>query len=143
MSTSRKRPARSSTGSTEEAKVRERIEAWAHAVRSHDLEGVVAHHAKDFVYFDVPPPTQVLGIRGYEGSWPPFFEYIGETGQFDLTELHITAGADVAFAHAILLVRGATEASPGRVRLTVGLRKVDGEWTIVHEHHSAPYERAP
>jgi len=23
-------------------------------------------------------------------------------------------------------------------RLTIGLRKMDGQWTIVHEHHSIP-----
>jgi ketosteroid isomerase-like protein len=25
-------------------------------------------------------------------------------------------------------------------RLTVGLRKIDCQWTIVHEHHSVPSE---
>ncbi len=83
----------------------------------------------------------MIGIRGFRDSWPPFFDYIGETGQFDLDELGITAGAAVAFAHAVLLVRGEAEASLGRVRLTVGLRKIDSEWTIFHEHHSAPYEQ--
>jgi ketosteroid isomerase-like protein len=24
------------------------------------------------------------------------------------------------------------------VRLTIGLRKIDGDWRIVHEHHSIP-----
>jgi ketosteroid isomerase-like protein len=134
------RPASASTDATEEAKVRDRLEAWARAVRSHDLDGVVAHHALDVVYFDVPPPVQVRGIRGYKDSWPPFFTYIGKTGSFDLNELSIIAGPDVAFAHAILLVRGETEKNAQSVRLTVGLRKIDGEWTIIHEHHSAPYE---
>jgi ketosteroid isomerase-like protein len=23
-------------------------------------------------------------------------------------------------------------------RLTIGLRKIDGRWTITHEHHSVP-----
>jgi ketosteroid isomerase-like protein len=23
-------------------------------------------------------------------------------------------------------------------RLTIGLRKIEGKWTIVHEHHSVP-----
>ena len=128
------------TDSREEATIRERLEAWADAVRRHDLAGVAAHHSEDVVYFDVPPPTQVRGIRGYLDSWPPFFAYLGETGGFDLDDLRIIAGTDVALAHAILLVRGETETSPESVRLTVGLRKIAGEWTIVHEHHSVPYE---
>ena len=126
---------------TDEAKIGELLQSWAHAVRRGDLDTVVARHADDIVYFDVPPPTQVRGLLGYRDSWPPFFAYVANGGQFELDELSVHASADVAFAHAILLVRGANETEPGRVRLTVGLRKVEGDWTIVHEHHSAPYER--
>ncbi|HMJ12934.1 MAG TPA: nuclear transport factor 2 family protein [Polyangiaceae bacterium] len=133
-------PARPPLPSTEERQIRQLLEGWADAVRRHDLAGVVAHHAEDVVFFDVPPPTQVRGLSAYRQSWPPFFEYIGEAGQFDLAELKVVAGADVAFAHANLLVRGDAEASSARVRLTVGLRKINGQWTVVHEHHSAPYE---
>src|SRR5262245_2305472 len=93
--------------------VRRRLEDWAEAVRSHDLERLIAYHVDDFVYFDVPPPTQVRGLAGYRDSWPPFF--------------------------AILRVRGAFESRTGQVRLTVGLRRIDGEWWISHEQHSAPY----
>jgi ketosteroid isomerase-like protein len=126
--------------SADERKVRERIEAWAHAVRSHDLEGVVAYHTQDIVYFDVPAPPEVRGLDGYRRSWPPFFEYIGESGQFELARLEISAGRDVAFAHALLLVRGSTETKVSTIRLSVGLLKRDGEWWVTHEHHSAPYE---
>lgn len=126
--------------SDDEQKVRDRIEAWARAVQSHDLDGVIARHAKDVVYFDVPAPPEVRGLDGYARSWPPFFRYIGKTGQFDLTELEISAGSDVAFAHAIVLVRGACETRATHIRLTVGLVKLAGEWTITHEHHSAAFE---
>ena len=27
-----------------------------------------------------------------------------------------------------------------RLRLTIGLRKIDGAWKIAHEHHSFPLE---
>ena len=101
------------------------------------------HHARDIVYFDVPAPAQIRGIEGYGASWPPFFEYIGAGGRFEFDELAVSASADVAFAHGILLVRGAAEASPFHVRLSVGLRSVEGEWVVTHEHHSVPYERAP
>ena len=126
--------------SAEGRKVRDRIERWAHAVRSHDLDGVLAHHVKDFVYFDVPAPPEVRGIEGYARSWPPFFEYIGKTGQFDLTELEVSAGNDVAFAHAMVLVRGASETTAARIRFTVGLVKLEGEWMVAHEHHSAAHD---
>lgn len=31
-----------------------------------------------------------------------------------------------------------TSPGPLDLRLTVGLRKIDSEWTIMHEHHSVP-----
>jgi ketosteroid isomerase-like protein len=139
---SEKQTSGSAAPRSEEAKVRALLEAWASAVRGSDLDAVVAHHSADVVYFDVPPPVQVRGISAYRDSWPAFFEHIGGSGQFELSELTVTAGDDVAFAHAILLVRGASDTKLGRVRLSVGLRKIDDQWTIVHEHHSAPYEAA-
>ena len=126
----------SSTG--EEAGDRERVEAWADAVGHHDLEGVVAHHAEDVVFFDVPPPAQVLGLQGYREAWPPFFAYLGGSGPFELQELRVVVGTDVAFAHAIVLVQGDGDATPGSVRLTVGLRKTDGEWTIATTSTTRP-----
>ena len=140
MTGSKQTPDASARPSRDESAVRGLLENWAEAVRGHDLAGVLAHHAQELVYFDVPPPEQVRGIDAYAKSWPPFFGYIGQRGQFELTELGITASEDVAFAHAILLVRGETETSAARVRLTVGLRKLQGAWCVVHEHHSAPYE---
>lgn len=128
--------------SAAEAEVRERIETWAAAVRAHDLAGVLRHHASDIVYFDVPPPVQ-RGLGSYERSWPPFFEYIGRRGQFELDQLAVTAGSDVAFAHAILRVRGDSARETAAIRLTVGLRKSSDGWEITHEHHSAPYTPAP
>jgi ketosteroid isomerase-like protein len=127
------------TASADETAVRDRIEAWARAIRAHDLAGVVRHHTPNLVYFDVPPPLELLGLDSYEESWPPFFDYIGTTGDFELEELSVSAGTEVAFAHALLCIRGEGEAHAVRVRLTIGLRKIAGEWTISHEHHSVPY----
>ena len=122
---------------TDEAAIRRLLEEWASAVRRHDLEAVLAHHAADIVTFDVPDRSR--GIRAYAESWPPFFRYLGKRGQFDLDELAITAASGVAFATAILLVRGEADPVASPIRLTVGLRKVGGAWTVAHEHHSAAY----
>jgi ketosteroid isomerase-like protein len=49
------------------------------------------------------------------------------------------AGQEVAFAYGLLLcgTPEELEAIPDRrLRLTVGLRKINGHWTVIHEHHS-------
>src|SRR4051812_39346794 len=101
---------------------------------------VLADHAADIVMFDVPPPENgVRGIDAYRATWPPFFDWQRQGACFDLVELDVTAGTDVAFAYALL--RCGTpedfERRPAqRLRLTVGLRKEGGRWIVAHEHHS-------
>jgi uncharacterized protein (TIGR02246 family) len=126
----------------EEAVIRRLIEDWAAAVRARKIGAVVAHHADDVVMFDVPPPVVVRGISAYRKTWPPFFRWQREeNGTFDIVELNITAGDTVAFATALLRCGSKAELAKNnrpRLRLTIGLRRVDGTWKIAHEHHSFP-----
>jgi ketosteroid isomerase-like protein len=46
---------------TVEGQINGSIEAWADAVRRHDISGVLAHHDRDIVMFDVPLPLQSRG----------------------------------------------------------------------------------
>jgi ketosteroid isomerase-like protein len=126
------------TNNSNESQIRKVIESWAKAVRDGDIEGILAHHSKDLVMFDVPHPLQSKGIEAYKKTWDLFFQYSpGGEGSFNLEELKITSGDTVAFCHALLIIGGAKEP---QCRLTIGLRKVGGEWLIAHEHHSAPSE---
>jgi uncharacterized protein (TIGR02246 family) len=125
---------------TAENQIKAIVEAWAEAVRQHDLSGILAHHDKDIVMFDVPPPLQSRGMDAYRKSWDLFFRYHKRSQAFDIEELAITAGEDVAFAAAIMRCGsgGAPEQGGFLFRLTIGLRKIDGNWLIAHEHHSVP-----
>jgi ketosteroid isomerase-like protein len=128
---------------TAESQVRVLIEAWADAVRRHDLPGILARHAQDIVMFDVPPPLQSRGMDEYKKTWDLFFRYHKPAQAFDLEELAITAGEDVAFAFAVMRCGSGTVSGPPEpggflFRLTIGLRKIDGDWRITHEHHSVP-----
>jgi uncharacterized protein (TIGR02246 family) len=126
-----------------EGEIRALIERWADAVRRHDLEGILANHDRDIVMFDVPPPLQSRGMNEYKKTWDLFFKYHQPSQAFDVEEMTITAGQDVAFAVAIMRCGSATKTEPANeegflFRLTVGLRLVDGAWRVVHEHHSVP-----
>lgn len=125
---------------TDEQQIRDLIEAWAAAVHAGDLERVLADHAQDIVMFDVPPPERGLrGIEAYRAAWPDFFTYQASGAVFELDELEVTAGADVAFAVALLRCGTPDELARDperRLRLTVGLVRSDGRWVVTHEHHS-------
>lgn len=125
-----------------ESQIRALIHSWAEAVHKGDLDGVLADHAEDIVMFDVPPPDDgVRGIEAYRKTWQPFFDWQAQGALFEIVELEVTAGADVAFAHALLRCGTKEElaADPAlRLRLTLGLRREGGRWIVSHEHHSFP-----
>jgi ketosteroid isomerase-like protein len=124
--------------------IRELIERWVTAVHTGDLATVLADHADDVVMFDVPPPYDgVRGLTAYAESWPDFFNWQASGASFELTSLDITEGTDVAFAVALLKC-GMPDETPGRrLRLTIGLRKLNDRWTVAHEHHSFPHDDIP
>ncbi|WP_225929248.1 nuclear transport factor 2 family protein [Rhodococcus opacus] len=128
--------------SEDEQQIRDLIDRWAEAVHGGDMAGVLTDHSDDIVMFDVPPPYEgARGIDEYRETWPPFFEWQSSGARFELVSLDVTAGEDVAFAHALLLCGTEAELADNpenRLRLTVGLRKEDGRWLVAHEHHSFP-----
>jgi uncharacterized protein (TIGR02246 family) len=126
----------------DETQIRQLVERWATAVHEGRMDDVLAHHADDILMFDVPPPDDgVRGIEAYRATWPGFFDWQRSGARFEVVELQVTAGADVAYAAALLRCGTDEEYAeePGRrLRLTVGLRRQDGRWVVAHEHHSFP-----
>lgn len=118
----------------DEQEVRSLIASWEQAIRAGDLDGVVARHADDVVMFDVAPPLHRSGLADCRAAWEPFV-HGGPHAHFELGELALHVGADVAFAHALLRL---TPKAPYEVRITLGFEKRGERWTFVHEHHSAP-----
>ncbi len=95
------------------------------------------------VMFDLPPPLQCKGIGQYEKTWELMFRYHKTGTAFDFRELAVTAGRDVAFAVAIMYCGPDSSSNPADkdgflFRLTIGLRKIENDWRITHEHHSVP-----
>ena len=132
-----------SNQSEEQRVIKALLEEWADAVRRHDLPAILAHHDAEIVMFDLPPPLQCKGITSYEETWSLFFQYHKPGTAFDFQEINITAGSDVAFVVAIMWCGPGSSTNPKEkdgfpFRLTAGLRKVDDQWRIIHEHHSVP-----
>jgi uncharacterized protein (TIGR02246 family) len=128
---------------SDELELRELIARWSKAVRDQDLAGIRANHDPDILMFDVPPPFLSRGLEAYMATWDMFFACVPKPVVFDFEDVEITAGQDVAFATAI--GRCVNTARNGekenlRFRLTMGFRKHDGRWRVMHEHHSLPAE---
>jgi|SRR5277367_4055971 len=129
--------------SNDETEVRALIERWARAVREANLEAIRADHDPEILMFDVPPPFLSQGLDAYMATWDEFLASSEKPIVFDFYDVMVTAGQDVAFATAIgkcvsIDPNGQREAL--EFRLTMGFRKIDGRWLILHEHHSLPAE---
>src|SRR5687767_6373294 len=115
---------------SDEVEIGALMERWVKAVHAGDMDGVLADHADDIVMFDVPPPENgVRGIAAYQATWPPFFKWQAHGAAFEMLELEVTAGQDVAFAHVLLRCGTPDELRKypaNRLRLTIGLRKESG-----------------
>jgi len=126
-----------------ETQIRTLIENWIKAVNNKDMNAILAHHAPGIVMYDVPFPFQSVGIDAYRKTWDNFFNWEKDLGFLKIQNLHIAADENVAFCFSAMLCHGYDE--NGKIydldfRLTVGLEKINNQWTITHEHHSVPSE---
>jgi PhnB protein len=127
---------------TDEAEIRAVVDGWVKAISAKDVGAVMSHYAADIVTFDLAPPLQYTGAaalkKRLETWFPPFRGPVG----YEICDLCIIAGDDVAFCRSLNRISGARtdgEDTNVWVRATVGLRKIDGKWSIVHEHLSVPF----
>lgn len=125
----------------DEQQIRDIIERWVKAVHERDYGGILAHHSADILMFDVPLPLESKGIEAYRKTWDLFFSCQSERIVFDILRMDVVAGSDVAFVTAMMKcdeILNDGNRADFKFRLTVGLRKIEGEWIILHEHHSIP-----
>ena len=128
-----------------EAEIRDLLEHRAAATRARDADGATAAFAPDVLTFDVVNPMQHVGaesVRPRTEQW--FSSFRGPIG-YEMRDVSIAAGDDVAFAHLLYRVSG-TLASGDELgmwnRATFCFQKIDGAWKIVHEHDSVPFDPA-
>jgi ketosteroid isomerase-like protein len=83
------------------------IEGWTKAIAAKDIDAVMSHYAADIVTFDLAPPLQTTGAGALKKSleaWFPTFR--GPVG-YEIRDLCITTGDDVAFCRSLNRISGA------------------------------------
>lgn len=127
----------------DETQIRELVNNWVQAVRAKDINGVMANYAPDVLSFDVLPPLQYTGLEAARKRAKEWLASFQGPINYDMGDLSITVGDDVAFCHSTNRVRG-TKSDGGMVdmsvRATVCFRKIDGKWLVTHQHISVPVE---
>jgi ketosteroid isomerase-like protein len=128
----------------DEADIRQRFDKLAAAIRAADLDGVMPIYAPDIVTFDVQPPLRRVGAEGKRKNWVDVFTLFQPPLNCEIRDLTITVNDDMAFVYSFNRISGTLKngnASSGFwVRATACLRKIDGNWLIVHDHASVPLD---
>jgi uncharacterized protein (TIGR02246 family) len=127
----------------DEADIRQRIDNLVQAIRAMDLEGVKPIYAPDIVSFDIVPPLQHVGAEAKWKNWVDVFTVYQRPLGYDVRDLTITVGDDVAFGHSLNRISGTLKngnRSDYWVRCTTCFRKIDGNWLIVHDQVSVPFD---
>lgn len=122
--------------------IRQLLASRAAAMRSGDVDALVAALTPDAAVFDLAPPLQQPVARDVDGLRAWFATFSGPV-DYEITALDVTAGDDVAYAHSLNRMAATPVGSPDGFemwfRATVGLRKSGGAWWITHEHTSTPF----
>ena len=126
-----------------ETEIRTLIDNHVKAIREKDAGAVVSHYAADSVMFILAPPLQYTSDNspGRQGVEDWFASFEGAL-DYEIRDLNITTGDDVAFCHSLNRMSGTKtdgEKMDMWVRETVCFRKIDGRWQIAHEHESVPF----
>ena len=131
------------TRAVDEADIRQRIEAGVAAVRAKDLEVVMALYAPDVVSFDVGSPLRSAGAEAKRRAWMEVFAMYQRPLGYEVRELTITVGDDVAFGHSVNRISGVLkngDTTDFWVRWTACFRRIERNWLIVHDHVSVPVD---
>ena len=128
--------------SSDATEIQKLLDSRAQCIRDKDAEGAVRFYDEDIVNFDLAPP---LAYRGAEARNPAelrawFDTWIGPIG-LTTDKLEIRACGDLGLAFGLMHLTGRrTDGSETNAwaRMTVGLERRAGSWTIIHEHQSFP-----
>ncbi|RFU39559.1 DUF4440 domain-containing protein [Actinomadura logoneensis] len=123
--------------------IKTRIDEIVDGIRAKDLEALERVYAADVVSFDVEPPLQHVGVEAKLKNWARVFALFQDVS-YELRDLAVTEGGDIAFAHGFGRLSGTLPdgtATDGMwVRVTFCLRRTGGEWVIVHDQASVPFD---
>lgn len=133
------------TRATDEADIRGVIDRWVEAFHHRDVAAAMAIHAVDTVSFDIVPPLRYAGTAEYRKPWEETFANFTGPILFEIRELDITLGTDIAFSRSLNHMMGTTNDGQDTdvwLRWTACFQKREGRWLIVHNHSSVPTDLA-
>jgi uncharacterized protein (TIGR02246 family) len=119
------------------------VDSWQAANQARDVDAILGHYTDDLLAFDAIAQLQFKGRQAYYTHWKACLEMCPGPMTFELHQLQQWGEGSVGFGH-FLCHCGGTDLEGNShscwMRVTQGYRKIDGQWRIVHDHFSAPFD---
>ena len=127
----------------DQAAIRKFVADRTAAMRRGDAQSMCRLYAPDAVVFSLAPPlVQPAGSAADVARQQAWFDEKGGSVWADVRDLQITVSGDLALCTSLDSM-GAPPDAPQQFALwyrsTLGLRRADGAWRIIHEHTSTPF----
>lgn len=132
-----------STITTHEAQIRQLIADQQHAICTKDVKQIMSYYANEFIVFNVTPPFQINVREAYRQVWEACLPYFPNSFGIEMQNLNVTVRDDLAIAHWLSHFTGMEPNHPAMqtwMRITAVYRHNQGNWQIVHEHNSVPFD---
>lgn len=127
----------------EEAVIQEILDNCIRSLHDRDIEGIMSLYAQEVVSFDIVPPLQYRGADAFRDVWKKTFSLFQGPIGYEIHDLSITVGDDMAFTHSLNRVSGTMNSGQQTdfwLRWTACFRKINGKWLIVHHQNSVPVD---
>jgi ketosteroid isomerase-like protein len=93
----------------DEADIRRRMDEWAKAIRTMDLDGVTSNYAPDIASFDLGPTLRHAGAEAKRNNWIGVFARFQRPLDYEIRDLTIVVCDEVAFAHSLNRISGTSK----------------------------------
>ncbi|GAB3926272.1 YybH family protein [Larkinella terrae] len=126
-----------------EQEIRQIYADWFQGTAAKDIDAVMAHIAPNVVSYEHDAPLQYTGIDAVRDVCQRGFDVSTGQIQWDIPDLQILIRDDLAFTWGLNHMQ---VQEPGREKIesysrgTRIFQKIDGQWQMIHQHVSYPYD---
>src|SRR5437016_3858373 len=127
----------------DETEIQRLLDDGIRSLRDKNIEGIMSLYAQEVVSFDIVPPLRYVGAEAFRIVWKQVFSSFQSPISYEIHDLNITVGGDVAFAYSLNRISGTMNNGQKTdlwLRWTACFRKINGKWLIVHHQNSVPVD---
>lgn len=131
-----------SNSRNDEEEIRDLVAKWSQALENKDLDGLTANYTTDTLLFDGIPPYKTVGGENIRKVWENCLPYFPERFKSEHRDVVVNVDGDVAFVHCVhhfIPMPADHPCGQTWMRVTVCFRRIDGQWKVLHEHVSIPF----